>query len=153
VHGLGRYLSLFRYRCARLAGVAARFIVIPLDYRPGTELASFEYHLPHTFAHSLLLYSLFSLSLSLSLSTLFTSKLRSFAAPFFTLANHPVFPPLRSSFFTVAQWLVKRVRGFLLFLIYRDRELGTIDVLSSNLHVSYHSCISPSYCNYARTGE
>jgi len=135
--------------------VAARSIVIPLDYRSGTELASFGYHLPHTFAHSLPLYYILFVALSFFVYLIYLEA-RSFVALFFTLANHPTCLSTPSILFLyggTGSWLVKRVRGFLLFLIYQDRELGTIDALSSNLHVSYHPSISPSYCNYARTGE
>lgn len=58
---------------ARLGGPTARSVVIPLDYRPGTELASLisSSVLAHSF--SLILSSYFLCPLSLF--TLFTSKL------------------------------------------------------------------------------
>lgn len=136
---LGCYLSLFRHRRARLDGVAARSIVIPLDYRPGTELASFhQYHpllsvsLPlfpspaplHSPTHTLLSpLSLFSLCRSLFLCSRYLTRSSAFRCILF-YAYEPCpshRPPSRPSALFLhggtTSWLVRRVRGSLLFLI------------------------------------
>lgn len=129
--------------------MAARSIVIPLDYRPGTELASFQYlpllslplsPLPHPRT------LLFPLSLSLSLFTLFNSKLGLPLHPLLRLRTVSLPPSPVASLSPLSSWWYNLVasqacKRLLAFSNLAAGIAGHDRALSGNLHVS---CSLPS---------